>query len=117
MRNKMPTVFTNTEIGKQLQKMWLEENKSILTKTYRETKADFIWVTPNDFAGEISACTFIKLDELENLRSLGDRIVDRIRSYILEKKSDGKVIVIFMNLEGRLSYYTYAYTETMMEEK
>lgn len=113
----MPTVFTNTEIGKQLQKMWLMENQAILSKTYRENKSDLILVTPHDNAGKNSACAFMKSDEIENLRTIDRVITDRISNYVLKNKSEGKVIVIFMNLEGRLSYYTCLDIGNTMEEK
>ena len=106
MTNNLPTVFTNTEIGISMQKMWLMENKLILTKTYFESNADFILVAPHDSAGKIAITKFITLADLKKISGLDTEMVNAICSYVTRCKIDDNVIVIFMNRKGRVSYYT-----------
>ena len=97
MEKNIPTVFTNTELGKSLQRMWLIENQSVLSKNFVEQKADFVLVVPS---GTNANARFMNLDDMPKCE-----IKERISNYILQKKGDDNVIVIFMNPEGRVSYY------------
>ena len=100
MKNKVPTVFTNSEIGISMQKMWLAENQSILSSKSFEAQSDFVLVIPE---GNNAITMWVKLKD----KWLPEgEMNDAITKYVTEKRMPGKVVVIFLNLEGRISYYT-----------
>ena len=96
------TVFTNSEVGKLLQKFWLQEFQKVLSEKYNEQEHDYILVVPDGISG-LARTMFIdsKLDSMPSCE-----IRTRIHEYVHKNKKQGKIVVIFCNPEGRMSYYT-----------
>jgi hypothetical protein len=96
------TVFTNSEVGKLLQKYWLQEFQKVLSKNYNEQEHDYILVVPD---GQSDQARTMFMD----IKSDGMPICEirnRIHEYVNKNKKQGKIVVIFLNPECRISYYT-----------
>lgn len=96
-----PTVFTNSELGKLTQKFWLQENMTILCQHYDEKADDFILVVPNEDKNAVTMFMNLKDNSIQDFE-----IRSKIHHYVTKNKSSERIVVIFMNLEGRVSYYT-----------
>lgn len=97
------TVFTNSEIGKLLQKYWLQEFQKVLSENYNDQEHDYILVIPDNQTGLDAKTMFMDLKS--NTMPFGE-IRNRIHKYVNKNKKKGKIVVIFINREGRISYYT-----------
>jgi len=102
-----PTVFTNNEFGKRLQKLWIEENiDSICSQILiNESHVDFVLVMPRN-GGADAACAFESLESYKSKMGLTSNESDHITDYVSNKRSDDNVIFIFLNNQGRISFYT-----------
>ncbi len=100
MKNdKLPTVFTNLEIGKTLRRLWLIENQILLSNKSEEEKSDFVFVMPNNGLAEVN---FMKLSEFE----MFENDIKPISDYVTKMKCPDKIVVIFMNSNGGFWFYT-----------
>lgn len=96
------TVFTNSEVGKLLQKYWLQEFQKVLSENYNEQEHDYILVVPD---GQSDLARTMFMNNKSDSMTFGE-IGNRILEYVNKNKKQGKMVVIFMNREGRISYYT-----------
>jgi hypothetical protein len=102
----IPTVFTNSGLGKVLQKMWLQEQSMILAQNYSQQKTDFILVVPDDGTPQarVMFCELTMLNESDFEEF--SIYVDKIQNYVAKNKAEDRMVVIFLSNEGRISYYT-----------
>lgn len=100
------TVFANNSNAKVLQKQWLAMHRSILFSTIDDKKTEFVLVTPFDSKGKVARTQFIDLNEFNSDMGIYDLIKNRICDYVHKNNSNGKLVVIFMNPKGGISYYT-----------
>ena len=119
MKNKTttqtPTVFTNNEIGKQMQRIWLQENHVILSRTKLESETDFILVTPLNGDRKNAKTQFLNLSQLPDWNENPAEITTKIIYYVIKMSTEDKVVVIFINPEGRVSYYTIYLAKEMSD--
>lgn len=109
---KPPTVFDNNETGKLMQRIWIKENQMALTKNYNDVKSDLILVTPHDKSKTNAEVKFLNLDDdmfnvlpYGNCKEIAKEVFNTIESFVKEKKGIGKVPIIFLNINGRISCY------------
>jgi hypothetical protein len=108
------TVFTNTQLGINLQKMWINEHRDTLILNYKKNKSDYILVLPDE--KENALVNFCSINEhLDLLPSFGD-IIKNINSYTIANKASDKLVIFFANLQGRLSKYAIQYSENLEKE-
>ena len=102
-----PTVFTNNELGKRLQKLWIEENIDTIASQIlkNESHVDFVLVMPRN-GGADAACAFESIESYKSMMGLSSNESDHITDYVTSKRSDDNVIFIFLNNQGRISFYT-----------
>jgi hypothetical protein len=96
------TVFTNSDYGIFLQKAWLLEFNDGVIENYNEKEHDYILVSPDGNSG-LAATMFMKLNS--DILSKGE-IRNRIHGYVSKNKKQGKVLVLFLNYEERINYYS-----------
>jgi hypothetical protein len=97
-----PSVFTNSELGMRCQKLWLKEFQTVLTENYEKMKSDYILVVPNSPMNSIARVTLMNLNDPMPFKEL----MDDINRYVIKSKAQGLMVVVFINQEGRINYYT-----------
>lgn len=100
------TVFANNSKARVLQKQWLAMHRNILFRTVDDEKSEFVLVTPNDSKGKIARTQFIDVNEFNSDMGIYYLIKNRICDYVHKNNGNGKLVVIFMNTKGGISYYT-----------
>ncbi|NGF76558.1 hypothetical protein G5B10_11775 [Fluviicola sp. SGL-29] len=106
--SRVSTVFSSGELGISLQKMWINEQIGVIIPKAKENNADLVLVTPFVKNNEVfTNIHFLKNADLIQVESINSKeIVDNICSYYEMNKGEGKLILFFLNEEGRLSCYT-----------
>lgn len=97
----LQTVFTNSKIGKEMQRYWLVEFQEVLVKNHREQNSDFVLIVPTE-TNQANAvfCNF------SDVTIIDAKVGGKIINYALKNRGKDKMVVVFLNLEGRVSYYT-----------
>lgn len=102
------TVFTNNERGKLLQKAWINEFILQISKVIdeQEEKTDFIVVSP-DGAKNANVALY-NLKQFHQSRGMRKKDKKPIIDWVKSHNAPGFLSVIFVNNQGRVSFYDVA---------
>ena len=104
-KKKNPTIFSGGEIGRSAQKHWIYEFSTELTAKYVEQKADFALVLPHRNGLE-AYVSFLKVADLILDDTFDRNAKEYILEYVFKRKNETSIIVIFMNNNGNIDFYT-----------
>lgn len=99
------TVFTNNERGKLLQKAWINEFILQIAKVIdeQEEKTDFILVSPD--GAKNAKVGFYNLKQFHQTKGLRKKDRKPIIDWVKSHNAPGFLSVIFVNNQGRVSFY------------
>ena len=99
------TVFTNNERGKLLQKAWINEFILQISKVIdeQEEKTDFIVVSPD--GAKNAKVALYNLKQFHQSKAFNKKAKKPIIDWVKSHNAPGFLSVIFVNNQGRVSFY------------